>query len=644
MDEDEIKKAIKNIKPNDYLGKGSYGYVYKLDFKGKKYAIKKISKLLIDYNPRKDLRPYLIAALQKEVDILKVMSTLENSVGFYGFYEDEEANEYIIILEYCDNDLDRLLASKGTFTSQEILNILEGLNEPFKYMHNNGIIHRDLKPDNILIKYIDSSYTKFIPKIGDYGFSRVLDDDGLAHTYVGTPKYMSPELIDYTGEYTDKSDIFSLGVMIYYLHFKSFPFTYNAYNGRIIEYTTKIKEKDFEDKILDDLINRMLIFDPKQRISWDEYFQHPFFAKLDKMKIDNENKHQVINVYDFNIEKLLDICAHFDTNAIDNITINECLQPPNKPFFILGILGIYLEKIGISVTIEKQEKLNSRLMSEYNKNIFQFICNSYILKSKYLLFFNFEENKLKALVKNPIEKGKFNEKVRKAIMKIYNLTEEEILTSNHRKEVNKFTVMLVIKSNFNINITKDELIKVFSEDEELSKLEKVEKELLIPKIKLNLDMLFTKEDYKYNKWSKEEKRGGEKYNPPLGWIKYGINVFHCFNDNNFDWIKKSNKNEWCIAYCGITGVTKIMEQKYENENDIKHQNKKVGVGVICFSDPKLLEEHTETIDVNGDNYKVGFMIRVKPDKIRVPENNKNIFVVNGNENDLRPYGILIKKV
>ena len=68
--------------------------------------------------------------------------------------------------------------------------------------------------------------------------------------------------------------------------------------------------------------------------------------------------------------------------------------------------------------------------------------------------------------------------------KFWVLKQWEILTSNHRKEVNKFTVMIVIKSNFNINITKDELIKVFSEDEELSKLEKVEKELLIPKIKL----------------------------------------------------------------------------------------------------------------------------------------------------------------
>ena len=60
--------------------------------------------------------------------------------------------------------------------------------------------------------------------------------------------------------------------------------------------------------------------------------------------------------------------------------------------------------------------------------------------------------------------------------------------------------MIVIKSNFNANMTKDELMKVFSEDEELSKLEKVKKELLIPKLKLNLDMLFPQEDNKDNIW------------------------------------------------------------------------------------------------------------------------------------------------
>ena len=54
-----------------------------------------------------------------------------------------------------------------------------------------------------------------------------------------------------------------------------------------------------------------------------------------------------------------------------------------------------------------------------------------------------------------------------------------------------------------------------------------------------------------------------------------------------------------------------------------------------------MEEYTETINAKGKNYKVGFMVRVKPDKFRASEKNKNIWVVNGNDNELRPYGILI---
>ena len=57
-----------------------------------------------------------------------------------------------------------------------------------------------------------------------------------------------------------------------------------------------------------------------------------------------------------------------------------------------------------------------------------------------------------------------------------------------------------------------------------------------------------------------------------------------------------------------------------------------------------MEEYTETINANGENYKVGFMIRIKPDKIRASQKNKNIWVVNGDVNELRPYGILLKKL
>ena len=56
-----------------------------------------------------------------------------------------------------------------------------------------------------------------------------------------------------------------------------------------------------------------------------------------------------------------------------------------------------------------------------------------------------------------------------------------------------------------------------------------------------------------------------------------------------------------------------------------------------------MEKDAETINVNGEDYKVGFMVRVKPDKIRASAKNKNIWIVNGNDNEFRPYGILIKK-
>jgi len=74
-----------------------------------------------------------------------------------------------------------------------------------------------------MIKYIDSSKTNFIPKIGDYGIARKLDK-GKDHTILGSLPNMSPEILNEKDEYSDKSDLFSLGVMIYQLYFNSNPF------------------------------------------------------------------------------------------------------------------------------------------------------------------------------------------------------------------------------------------------------------------------------------------------------------------------------------------------------------------------------------------------------------------------------------
>ena len=209
-------------------------------------------------------------ALKREIELIKRMSQYENSVKFYYYFEEEK--EYILVLELCDTDLKKLSEAKGRFTSSEILSIMEGLNKPFKYMHNNGILHRDIKPENIMIKYVDSSKTKFIPKIADYGISRELDN-GKATTILGTPRYMAPELLLGADEYTDKSDLFSIGVLVYKLYFNEFPFKMPKNNKEVKEFYNAKKKEDCEDKILDDLLNKLLAFEPEKRISWEEYFE-----------------------------------------------------------------------------------------------------------------------------------------------------------------------------------------------------------------------------------------------------------------------------------------------------------------------------------------------------------------------------------
>ena len=281
---------------------------------------------------------------------------------------------------------------------------------------------------------------------------------------------------------------------------------------------------------------------------------------------------------------------------------------------------------------------------DYHKNLFQIICNSYILKHKYLLYFDLNEDRINQLVENQYEKFNFNKKLQRILMKTYNLKEEEILVTHLENNINKYIAVLVFKSNYNKDIEKDELIKLFEKDEELKTFSDIEKELIIPEVKLSLSMLNPREYNENINWGKPEKRGGEDYIPPLGWMNYPINISHAFNEKNSDWLRKLSKNEWAIGYCGITGISKKMEQIYENDDDIKHPGTKIGTGVYCFSDPKIFEENTETINANGNNYKIGFMIRVKPDKIRVSEKNKSIWIVNGNDNEFRPIGILLKKI
>ena len=215
---------------------------------------------------------------------MKQMKECENSCKYYVDFKDNDY--YYIIMEKCDGDLtDFFKRYNNGLPEYLIKKILIQLNKAFKMMNDKNIIHRDLKPNNIFIKYNSEDTNDFTLKIGDYGLSREYDGKNFS-TNAGTPIFMAPEQTKSNYD-PSKCDLWAIGVIIYMLKFVSVPYS-DFYGGRIpnmlkfvsVPYTDfyggRIPKK-FDDYNLNDLVNKLIVVDPTKRISWQYYFNHPYF-------------------------------------------------------------------------------------------------------------------------------------------------------------------------------------------------------------------------------------------------------------------------------------------------------------------------------------------------------------------------------
>ena len=302
----ELEDKIKNIKNNESkyndkdfkdlneIYKGSYGTLYsaysikdKIDLCLKKIDINNMENQYKNFGfPENNY----LKDLNNEIEILKLLSPYENSVKYYGDYQ--IIKEKIIVMEKCDEDFENYLTQRNkSLNEKEIKKIFLDLNKIFKVMNENNIIHRDLKLKNFLIKYTNKERTEYIVKLADYGIGKFLNGEKCIFSGMkGTPETVAPEIfLKKTNKYESSVDIFSLGVILYQLSNNlKHPYKSNVYENIILynEYYDKdnyniifdnsIKNDDFKD-----LIKRMLKLNPKNRISWDDYFCHPFFIKND---------------------------------------------------------------------------------------------------------------------------------------------------------------------------------------------------------------------------------------------------------------------------------------------------------------------------------------------------------------------------
>jgi hypothetical protein len=266
------------------------------------------------------------------------------------------------------------------------------------------------------------------------------------------------------------------------------------------------------------------------------------------------------------------------------------------------------------------------------------------------------------ILDNEDKRNYFNNKLRSKLRHKFNLEKSDILMTNPRAGSYQITA-IIKKSKFN-DYSADQLYQELKEDIEFNKIIKVEKGILLSGCKLNPYMLDPRGDNSDGGWGFNEKRGNHPYYPPKGWNGYGLRVLDRFDHGNNAWIDYQNLDgEWAVAYHGVGSLlgrkTQVfnaindialnnlqtgMRQRFKDSNDIYHFGQKVGEGVYLTPKPEVLEQYSGVFKYNGTHYMVGFMTRVKPEKIRCPEEKQDYWVINGTDNEVRPYRILIKEV
>jgi hypothetical protein len=212
------------------------------------------------------------------------------------------------------------------------------------------------------------------------------------------------------------------------------------------------------------------------------------------------------------------------------------------------------------------------------------------------------------------------------------------------------------------------------EFEELKSLKTIHSSLIMDACKLTPDLLDSRGN-RESGWAENELRGGFKYIPPKGWKGFGLKVSGIYDNGNDDWLAyDGNPNEWAVAYhgIGVGGRCRTVEESTHSifkggfiaGNGQVHQNAKninkrykpkskdpkydhiktVGSGVYCSPNPDVMGQYgvNSSTKIKGKTYKMGFMMRVKPDKIRISGNYPDYWVLDGTTDEMRPYRIMIK--
>lgn len=247
---------------------------------------------------------------------------------------------YYIFQEFCPNgDLYKYIVDRVCLTENESMAQMRQILESVAYLHSQNIAHLDIKPENILITKDDRL------KISDFGLSSFTGSDGRVSAGGGTPAYMSPESITEAVYNGCKSDMWSLGVVMYAMLTGQLP--WKSLTRDEMCAVIKTGEYDMPDDLsadCADLIKRMLMVDPAARITAEEALKHPWIGPAMESTTHKECPCKMLSMR--RLDKI------FGDDIIKDASIAEGeISPPTsqRPADCRSIGVILKRKIGVRV-------------------------------------------------------------------------------------------------------------------------------------------------------------------------------------------------------------------------------------------------------------------------------------------------------
>jgi serine/threonine-protein kinase len=203
---EELPREIGRYRIERLLGSGSMGTVYlghdaDLD---RPVAVKTLRDLALDA----DMRDVFLKRFKNEA---RAAARLQhpNIVQIFDVGDDPKVGPYLVFEYVPGHTLKQELSKGGPLSRDNLLDLAQHVGDALATAHLAGVIHRDLKPENLLITQSGQV------KLADFGIARIPNADLTKEgQFLGTPCYSAPETLR-SGEYSEQSDLFSFGAVIY---------------------------------------------------------------------------------------------------------------------------------------------------------------------------------------------------------------------------------------------------------------------------------------------------------------------------------------------------------------------------------------------------------------------------------------------